>query len=112
MNKYLYILFAGILSSNLLQAKIGCMDNSWHLKKTKYDSKEYHYVACDCPCKSTIADRNQCRCCKHYHDTEPWIIISRDHQNPAVTAKQSVPQPKNALHALRKLIVAHKRKIK
>lgn len=110
MKKYYYVLLLGICASSpLLHAKIGCMDNSWHLQK-KYDSKEYHYVACDCPCTDTIANRNQCPCCDHYHDAEPWVMITSDHKNPAVALKKPVQRPENALQALKKLVMAYKQR--
>ncbi len=48
------------------------MDNSRHLEEC-YDHKEYHLVQCNCPCwkYKSIANRNQCLKCRHYHDAEP-----------------------------------------
>ena len=108
MKTYLYTLYIGMLISNaILQAKVGCMDNSWHLQK-KYDAKEYHYVACNCPCTSTIANRNQCLCCNHYHDAQPWIIITSSTQDPSLK-RTTVKQPPQAHVALKKLVIAYKR---
>jgi len=49
-----------------LYAAVGCMDNSWHLKK-KYDYKEYHHVHCTCPCEQQYEIMRNGRCfkCKH-----------------------------------------------
>lgn len=55
-----------------LNAMVGCLDNSWHLKKFP-DYKEYHMTDCNCPCwkYKTREDRNQCTRCLHYHTFEP-----------------------------------------
>lgn len=57
-----------------LQAKIGCMDNSWHLAKP-FDNKEYHYVSCNCPCQEIIQDRGRCLYCRHFHKPGKWTVI-------------------------------------
>lgn len=47
-----------------LDGAIGCMDNSQHLKQ-KFDTKAYHYVSCDCPCRSKAPGTNRCARCGH-----------------------------------------------
>lgn len=72
---------------------VGCMDNSWHLKKS-YDYKNFHYVTdtvdpddpnanyCQCPCDQYIAQygkqvpRGRCPVCKHYRVPLPVIIVN------------------------------------
>lgn len=54
-------------------SELGCIDN-----KEGKSATDYHYVACNCPCKryTQIADRSQCSKCGHCHDNSPYIIIS------------------------------------
>jgi len=57
-------------------SELGCMDN-----KDRKSATNYHYVACNCPCKryTQIADRSKCTKCGHCHDNSPFIIISSAH---------------------------------
>lgn len=63
----------------LLISEPGCMDNSWHLDK-KNDTKEYHYVQCNCDCKhqKILPDRGKCLMCGHYRYPRPFIIIKKN----------------------------------
>lgn len=47
-----------------LNGAVGCMDNSQYLKQ-KFDTKAYHYVSCDCPCRSKGPGTNRCARCGH-----------------------------------------------
>ena len=75
MKKLIYIITAILFLSatNQLNTQIGCMDNSWHLKK-KDDHKEYHYVQCNCECHryAQSFDRGKCSKCGHYHDPKEF----------------------------------------
>ena len=94
-----------LLAFMVVKPKVGCVDNSYHLKQ-KYDSKEYHYVECNCPCDTHAAFglkskyRNKCLECGHYHYADP----------------QSFPIQKNAMRPdtrtspLQALIVQYKLK--
>lgn len=96
-----------IISSCIFKSiisQIGCMDNSHHLQQ-KYDSKEYHYVQCNCPCDRYAAvgkkapSRNQCLECGHYHDPKPHYVAS-GLQTDKPTPKTTIPTPQTWLHHL------------
>lgn len=70
------ILFSFIFIFNHALGSIGCMDNSWHLAQP-FDSKEYHYVKCNCPCRKLGLARGECTECGHAHDFAPQYIIKR-----------------------------------
>jgi len=72
----LLVLCINIISLNAQQ---GCLDNSYHLKQ-KYDNKNYHYVACTCPCSQyqNFNNRGECMKCKHYHVPKNWMVVSGD----------------------------------
>ena len=55
---------------------VGCMDNSWHLKRSP-DYKNYHYVECRCPCKqqTILENRGQCLRCGHYHSPRDFDFM-------------------------------------
>lgn len=63
-----------MLVSLELYAIVGCMDNSYHLTQP-FDNKDYHYVACNCPCIQRAPDRNKCLQCGHFHEAKPVVII-------------------------------------
>lgn len=65
-----------ILLGNQSFGSIGCMDNSWHLSRL-FDSKEYHYVKCNCPCRKLSLARGECTECGHKHDFQPQIMVRR-----------------------------------
>lgn len=46
----------------------GCQDNSKHLERGTIDYKQWHYVACTCPCdKYQLRPDNRCSECEHLH---------------------------------------------
>jgi hypothetical protein len=67
-----------VIASGPLNAAIGCMDNSYHLTQP-YDNKDYHFVACNCPCdkQKWLIDRNTCILCRHFHEPKRLIIIQK-----------------------------------
>ena len=80
-NKYTVLMFlitvSTLLNTRSINGKVGCMDNSWHLKKA-YDYKTYHYVYCSCPCEKEyeqLSNRGQCWKCHHYHEPQNIEII-------------------------------------
>ena len=75
MKRFILLCSTLLWASNLLSDP-DCLDNSWHLAK-RNDSKEYHSVACNCPCskQKKLADRNRCFVCQHYHYPRPLFII-------------------------------------
>jgi hypothetical protein len=58
------LIIAYVLYTATLNGAVGCMDNSQHLKQM-YDTKAYHYVSCDCPCRSKGPGTNRCARCGH-----------------------------------------------
>lgn len=94
---------------HLLHAKVGCLDNSWHLKK-KYDHKTYHAVSCSCDCDAQKArglhaqNRDQCLECGHYHDPKPIVFLKK------IVAKMAHnPLPESPNKAMDRLIEHWKR---
>jgi hypothetical protein len=77
--KYCAIIITLINSVTLLHARQDCLDNSYHLKR-KYDYKNYHYVACTCPCSEyqNFSNRGECQQCRHYHVPKDWMVVSGD----------------------------------
>ena len=72
--KKLLILMLFILVTQFegISASLGCMDNSYHGEccdgegRVCRDYKQYHYVACPCPCTDIISKRGTCRRCSHF----------------------------------------------
>lgn len=69
-----------LLSSQILNARIGCLHNSYEGER-KYDHKEYHPVACNCPCEKEykIHADGTCSKCGHRHS---YIFIQQQHTSP------------------------------
>ena len=61
------------------------MDNSQHLKQM-YDTKAYHYVSCDCVCRSKGPGTNRCARCGHLMvPQEKEYVTSADAANSETT---------------------------
>ena len=81
MNIHIRLLLLPIFSIALLQAKLGCMDTSYHLT-TCFDRKLPHYVNCACPCDQfgtykQVPGRGQvCTKCGHSHAPLSYIIVN------------------------------------
>jgi len=79
-NSTLLLLFMVVISAlhtSRLNGRVGCMDNSWHLKKA-YDDKTYHYVYCTCPCEKRYEqspNRRKCWKCRHYHEPQSIEMV-------------------------------------
>lgn len=61
-----------MLLSCPLFASVNCLDNSKHLQED-YDDKEWHPVACDCPC-TTIKGRH-CIECGHLQNASTYVVV-------------------------------------
>lgn len=88
--------------NQISHARVGCIDNSFHLKKWP-DFKQYHYVQCSCPCKefAHVAGRDTCLKCGHYHAPLPKIHITK---NPSIHfASQNSPRLRVKLTSTLKL---------
>lgn len=60
----LLLLAITLYSVAALDGAVGCMDNSQHLRQG-FDTKAYHYVHCDCVCRSHGPGSNRCAKCGH-----------------------------------------------
>lgn len=79
--KRLCLLMLLLCSPLTMQAAVGCMSKSTPLTES-YDSKQYHYVQCNCPCGSSgryeiLSQRGQCRECGHYHALKRMQILTK-----------------------------------
>jgi hypothetical protein len=79
---FLLIALFGMISSHLIQTRIGCLAKSKQLKEA-FDTKSYHPVDCNCPCDlhqakgRPTAPRNECLECGHFHDAQPMILVTK-----------------------------------
>lgn len=97
MKKIMLLIF--LLANYPLIASVNCLDNSQHLQED-YDDKEWHPVACDCPC--AIVKGNKCIECSHLQNASTYIIVT-----PTKVAQQTRKYPSyNPKDVLREL--AHK----
>jgi|GEM_PF-1443660 len=90
--KYTTALLSTLMSiTNCLYPAVGCMDTSAYLQ-TRYDTKNLHYVRCDCACDSTTILRTWGKCilCEHYHQPKDWIVMNRGKQVATVLQYRSV----------------------
>jgi len=76
----------------LMQAELGCIDNSRHLAAWG-DPKDYHLVACTCPCAryQRLADRGQCTECHHFRDPRPFIIVEPSKDKHVAASIKKMP---------------------
>lgn len=82
MKCYYLVLFLLLsqYSPQIMHAAVGCMSTSTPLTEP-YDSKQLHYVQCNCPCGSSgryeiLSRRGLCRECGHYHALKRIQILS------------------------------------
>lgn len=64
IKKTIFLLLALLSLKASLNGAVGCMDNSRHLRQN-FDTKAYHYVQCDCECRSKAPGTNRCARCGH-----------------------------------------------
>lgn len=67
-----------------------CLDNSWHLEQA-FDTKEYHPVECNCPCRKLNIAQGECTDCGHKHFFAPQIIIRRPQPQKVLTGWRKIP---------------------
>ncbi len=66
LRMYVVIMFLG--APNAIFSAPGCQDNSRHLERGTIDYKQWHYVACSCPCdKYQLRPDSRCSECEHLH---------------------------------------------
>ncbi len=93
-----------LLTMHTLNGAPGCMSQSQKLQR--YDTKDYHYVHCNCPCAKrykVLADRGKCTRCFHFRDAQPKIIINaHDVEIAAAMASTNKAQPSNSIGSILK----------
>lgn len=106
-NLLLLLVIIALISSQLVQTRIGCLAQSKELKE-RFDTKAYHPVHCTCDCTShqahgkyTIA-QNRCLECGHSHDPTPLIIITKIAQT--IGKSKNAPSIEHEKTALQHLI--------
>ncbi len=99
-------------------AAVGCMDTS-HYLHTKYDTKDLHYVHCDCACESSTLLRTwgKCMLCEHYHQPKDWVVLSHGKEILTVPQYRTVNRQDEmalspATQSLIKTVVTHYKKSK
>ena len=92
------IALTSLLLASPLFASVHCLDNSQHLQEN-FDDKEWHSVACDCPC-TTIKGRH-CIECGHLQDAHTYIVVIPT--KVAQQTKMKLHIPDNPQAVLRKL---------
>jgi len=100
MKKIILILLA-LLSSPLF-ASVNCLDNSQHLQEG-FDDKEWHSVACDCPCEKVKG--GYCVQCRHLQNASTYTIVV-----PTKVAQQTRMRlhiPDNPQAVIRKLALEY-----
>ena len=89
---YTNLLLCTVLSiSTSSYPAVGCMDTS-HYLQTSYDTKDLHYVRCNCACDSSIMLRTWGKCilCEHYHQPKDWIVMSKGKQVATVLQYRNI----------------------
>jgi hypothetical protein len=61
-----------LLAMYPMSASVNCLDNSQHLAKD-FDDKEWHSVACDCPC--TTIRKGYCVECGHLQNASTYVVV-------------------------------------
>lgn len=84
----LLLLTATLYMVAALKGSVGCMDNSQHLRQN-FDTKAYHYVQCDCVCRSRVPGTNQCTRCGHINVPQEQEYVSAN-AKPAVAKAMAV----------------------
>jgi len=101
-------LVTGVSISN---AQPGCMSKSQGLKQ-KFDTKAWHYVACNCDCAKNdpqglyAQKRTICIECRHRHEPRPLIIMS---QTTPIRETTSLEFPPSARAAVQMAINRYRR---
>lgn len=105
MKKSLVLISALCTLSGIIQPQGNCINNSTQLTAA-YDHKNYHPVACTCPCDQYRAqglaspDRNRCLQCLHYHDPQPFMFLGQK------TGSTKTPLLNTWLKTPRQMIIA------
>jgi len=91
MNYKNFLLFTLLCISSNSYPAVGCMDTSQYLQ-TKYDTKELHYVHCNCACDSSTILRTWGKCilCEHYHQPKNWVVLRHGKQVATVLQYRSI----------------------
>jgi hypothetical protein len=102
-NIVMFVMFLLIFCSYSVDASIYCLDNSQHLAED-FDDKEWHTVACNCPC--TIVKGYKCVECGHLQNASTYVVVQ-----PAKVAQQKkISVPNNPMAVLRKITARYLQK--
>lgn len=83
-----------------LSASVNCLDNSKHLAED-FDDKEWHSVACDCPC--TTIKGGKCTECGHLQNASTYVVVL-----PTQVAQQGkIHAPQNPQAVIKKLALKY-----
>jgi hypothetical protein len=92
-----------IFASHPMIASVNCLDNSKHLSED-FDDKEWHSVACDCPC--TIVKGNKCIECGHLQNARTYVVVL-----PTKIAQQAkIHAPQDPQAVIKKLALKYVQK--
>ncbi len=100
----LIFLIISMISSHLIQTRIGCLSASKHLSEP-FDTKAYHPVQCNCNCAYHEAKgmyspaQNQCLECGHSHDPQPLFIVKKSIKT-AINNHYTIREASDALQLL------------
>jgi len=96
--KKIIILCITLLTAPLF-ACLNCIDNSEHLQYGNFDTKEWHSVACNCPC--TYVKGRKCVECGHLQEARPLTIVKA---SVTKAARYIVHGPQTVKDALNNLV--------
>ena len=82
------MIFMFLLITYPAVASVNCLSNSQHLLED-FDDKEWHSVACDCPC-TTIKGR-YCIECGHLQNAHTYIVVAPSKVAQRNTIKLPIP---------------------
>lgn len=97
------ILITLVLLSSPTHASVNCLDNSQHLQED-YDDKEWHSVACDCPC-TMIKKNNHCFDCDHLQNASTYVVVLPT--KIALSNTQKIYKPRNPQAIIKKLALKY-----
>jgi hypothetical protein len=97
------ILIALALLFSPVHASVNCLANSQHLQES-YDDKEWHSVACNCPC-TLIKKNNHCFDCDHLQNASTYVVVLPT--KIALNNTQKIYKPQNPQTIIQKLVLKY-----
>ena len=92
-----------IACSYPITASVNCLDNSKHLSED-FDDKEWHSVACNCPC-TLIKKNNHCFDCDHLQNASTYVVVLPT--KIALNNTQKIYKPRNPQTIIQKLVLKY-----